>query len=166
MADLESEPTSESTPGRSSGVYSDSEEEEDRRGDEADAYGYSFGYDSNRTTFFRTSAERGQWKSNPMPLRPLQTRKSLPVVSRIPSPAIPAAETTLRTISEPAPSIPSAENDIAPQEQDLPDRATEETTPNSASIPINPPTEEGAHSPHTLPSLSSDRESSIGVACP
>ncbi len=42
MADLESEPTSESTPGRSSGVYSDSEEEEDRRGDEADAYGYSF----------------------------------------------------------------------------------------------------------------------------
>jgi hypothetical protein len=60
---------------------------------------------SYRTTFFRVSAERGLWRSDPMPLMKktsstLQERKSVPTFSRVPTP-LPLA---IRTVSEPAPS--------------------------------------------------------------
>ena len=161
--DVDLELTSDSAPGPGSGVSSDSEDEEPQ---EDDDFGFSFSYEGNRTTFFRTSAERGQWKSNPMPLKPtlLQSRKSAPMHSRV---ATPTLVNPLRTISEPArsSSTPMVSSD-APQH--LPDHITLETTSRDVPIsilvdPITVSMEDGVESPHTLPSLSSDRESSLDV---
>ena len=141
--DVDQELTSDSAPGPSSGISSDSED------DEPQEEGFSFSYEGNRTTFFRTSAERGQWKSNPMPSKPtlLQTRKSAPTHSRV---ATPTLINPLRMISEPAP------------QQDVPDHALLENT--SRDVPISiPMVDDDVESPHTLPSLSSDRESSLDV---
>ena len=69
----------------------------------ASGSGYS-GY--GRTTFFRTSAERGLWKKDPIPSRSsprlLKTRQSASMLSlsRIPAPTV----MNTRTVSEPAPS--------------------------------------------------------------
>ncbi|KAF8971276.1 hypothetical protein BDZ97DRAFT_1350388 [Flammula alnicola] len=164
IPDLDSEPTSDSTPGQSSSVFSDSEEEE-ARDDDSDAFSFG-GYNGNRTTFFRTSAERGQWKSNPMPFRPAtsllqSSRKSVPTLSRVSTPTL-AVANLARPISEPAPSTCPAEPDfITSENPDLPSRAREAIISNSDSVPINPPLlSEEVESPHTLPSLTSDRESS------
>jgi len=139
--------TSDSAPGPSSGISSDSEDDEPQEEE-----GFSFSYEGNRTTFFRTSAERGQWKSNPMPLKQtlLQTRKSAPTHSRV---ATPTLINPLRMISEPAP------------QQDVPDHALLENTSRDApiSIPATASMVDEVESPHTLPSLSSDRESSLDV---
>jgi len=158
--DVDLELTSDSAPGPSSGISSDSEDEEPQ---EEDDFGYSFSYEGNRTTFFRTSAERGQWKSNPVPTF-LQTRKSVPTHSRV---ATPTLINPLRTISEPAPAS-STPKVITEAPQPLPDHSKLETTSRDIpiSIPIDPitaPMEDEVESPHTLPSLSSDRESSLDV---
>lgn len=167
VPDLDSEPASDSAPA-SSVVFTDSEEEEEKEEEDGDSHGFSFGSEGFRTTFFRTSAERGQWKSNPMAYRPaaslLPTRKSAPTESRVATPTLFVNPT--RPISEPAPSTTSASTPdfLSSEKQDLPDRATEATTWNSGnSIPIIPPTDEDVESPHTLPSLSDDRESSVDV---
>ncbi|KIM45580.1 hypothetical protein M413DRAFT_24753 [Hebeloma cylindrosporum] len=137
-SDIDLEVTSDSAPGPSSGISSDSEDEEAQ---EEDDFGFSFSYEGNRTTFFRTSAERGQWKSNPMPA----LRKSAPTHSRV---ATPTLISPLRTISEPA---PAASTEV-PQQQLSPDHTLD---------PIMPLMEDQVESPHTVPSLSSDRESSF-----
>ena len=158
--DVDLELTSDSARGPSSGISSDSEDEDPQEEDDS---GFSFSYEGNRTTFFRTSAERGQWKSNPMPTL-LQTRKSVPTHSRV---ATPTLINPLRTISEPAPA--SSTPQVSPEApQPLPDHTTLETTSRDIliSIPIDPITssmEDEVESPHTLPSLSSDRESSPDV---
>ena len=95
--DVDLELTSDNAPGPSPGISSDSEDEGPQ---EKDDFGFSSSYEGNRTTFFRKSAERGWWKSNPMPTL-LQTRKSAPTHSRVVTPTL---INPLRTISEPEPS--------------------------------------------------------------
>lgn len=60
---------------------------------------------THRNTFFRISAERGLWRSDPLSSKrttpsTLQGRKSVPTFSRVPTPL----PLTTRTVSEPAPS--------------------------------------------------------------
>jgi hypothetical protein len=127
--------------------------------------------DSNyRTTFFRVSAERGLWRSDPMPLKKtnpstLQARKSVPSFSRLPTPQ----PLTIRTVSEPAPSNNSQSTGFYPEKED--DRAVRpsdslaadagaQPTPFTQTVDSNP--EDEASSPHTLPSMIADAESSEG----
>lgn len=83
---------------RHSNTFYDSEEEGQDEG-----AGFSLAGDS-RATFFHTSAERGQWRHDPIPVRPharSEMRKSLPTGS---PPALPGLQLVSRPISEPAPS--------------------------------------------------------------
>jgi hypothetical protein len=123
---------------------------------------------SYRTTFFRVSAERGLWRGDPIPLMKtttsstVQQRKSVPAVSRVPTPL----PLTIRTVSEPAPSnnsqmtgfYPEKENGraAAPSDSVMADTAVQPTrfTPSIDSKP-----EDEISSPHTLPSLIADAES-------
>ncbi|KAF9050460.1 hypothetical protein BJ165DRAFT_1002933 [Panaeolus papilionaceus] len=126
-----------------------------------------------RSTFFRTSAERGQWKSDPasvfkltQPQQPLlQTRRSAPTQSRVTTPTL----SKPRLVSEPAinPSPLAVDTSLkVTQAQDRTDRTT--TTAASQEIPspseLSPhSSQEGVDSSHTMPSLVSDRASSPGM---
>ncbi|KAF5328637.1 hypothetical protein D9619_011613 [Psilocybe cf. subviscida] len=207
LPDLDSEPTSatDSVPAasQSSGIFSDISEEEEREGahdedvdmvkddDDDDIDGrLSFGYGGSRTTFSRTSAERGQWKTNPMPYKPkpsiptlalapapkplaIITRKSEPTASRVATPVPASAPIFNRPISEPvfsaATRLPENENDHSGRAiaQNI-RKDTKLTSPVPVSVdltnPVTPPTdEEVLASPRTLPALSEDRESSIDI---
>lgn len=105
--------------------------------DDGEESGYSFAAESPRSTFFTISAERGRWKTDPMP-RKLQSQpricKSEPTPSRFPS---------LSSSSEPA-------SGYDPQPEEMPSCESELETPVSDFA-------------DTLPSLASDRESSVGL---
>ncbi|KAG5640578.1 hypothetical protein DXG03_008046 [Asterophora parasitica] len=76
-------------------------EEEDL---EDDSEGYSFVQEDVRSTFFRVSAERGQWKYDPLPLKTSTRsllRQSAPTST---PPPISGLQLLARPISEPAPS--------------------------------------------------------------
>ena len=125
---------------------------------------------SYRTTFFRVSAERGLWKSDPTPLKKttpstLQVRKSVPTFSRVPTP-LPLA---IRTVSEPAPSNNSQMSGFYPETEN--ERATELSDPVLADTGEQPTRftldskpEDDISSPDTLPSLITDGENSEGDA--
>ncbi|KAJ3502910.1 hypothetical protein NLJ89_g8674 [Agrocybe chaxingu] len=166
LPDVDSEPASDSAPAENAGTVSDSEGgNAEGQDDDEDANLFSFSSNSYRSTFFRTSAERGQWKYDPIPFKPksvpslLQTRKSVPTLSRVPTPTL--ANPT-RPISEPAPSTP-AENAFVPSTTtppDQPDPPMKTTPPETIPAPTPSTAEDQLDSPNTVPSLSSDRESS------
>lgn len=123
---------------------------------------------SYRTTFFRVSAERGLWRSDPIPSiktnpSTLQARKSVPSFSRVPTPQ----PLTIRTVSEPAPSNNSQTTGFFPEKED--DQAVELSDPLTVDAEVRPTLftqsvdsnlEDESSSPHTLPSLIADAESS------
>ena len=154
IPEADSEHTSDGAPGRNSVFFSDTEEEETNWND-----GLSFGHGGYRTTFFRTSAERGQWKSHPIPLKstPLaQARNSISIPSRMPTPGL--VDST-RTASEPAPSTLTGLGFSVEPDKD------ENLCSEDGSHPIsleNVTESELQHedvSPPTMPSLTSDWES-------
>jgi len=164
--DVDSEPTSDSAPAQSSGVYSDSEEEDAKEDSEEGEDTFRYGYDGPRRTFFHTSAERGQWKSNPLPMKPnptslLQTRKSVPTLSRI---GTPTSTNPSRPISEPAPftSVPESSFLLAPLNDQV-DPIAGEASAFTDSSESSPTSIDHVESTDSLPSLSSDRESSMGI---
>ncbi|KAF8800792.1 hypothetical protein BYT27DRAFT_7174996 [Phlegmacium glaucopus] len=148
--EADSEHMTDSPPGRNSVFFSDTEEEENHGDDE-----FSFGH-GYRTTFFRTSAERGQWKSNPIPFKstPLpQVQRSASIPSRLPTPV-----DSTRTNSEPAPSTVSGLRfSLKPDQYDNLRDADDLPTSfgNIAEGELQPE----AESPRTMPSMTSDWES-------
>ena len=154
VPDVDSGHTSDSAPVRNSVFFSDSEEE--NHGNDEFAFEHS-GY---RTTFFRTSAERGQWKSHPIPFKstPLpQAQRSASIPSRLPTPVL--VDST-RTNSEPAPStvIGLGFSVQLDQYDDLPG-TDGGSLPNSFENVAESELQPEAESPHTMPSLASDWES-------
>ena len=151
IPEVDSEHTSDSAPGRNSVFFSDTEEEENHWSD-----GFSFGHSGYRTTFFRTSDERGRWRSHPIPLKstPLvQARNSVCIQSRPPTPVL--VDST-RTNSEPAPSTVTGLGFSV--EPDQHDNLCDEDGP----LPIMPENMRELQleaEPHTMPSLTSDWES-------
>jgi len=122
---------------------------------------------SYRTTFFRVSAERGLWRSDPIPLiktnpSTLQARKSVPTFSRVPTPQ----PITIRTVSEPAPSNNSQTTGFYSEKED--GRALEPSDSLAVDARLQPTLftqsddsnpEDEASSPRTLPSLIVDESS-------
>ncbi|KAF8893587.1 hypothetical protein BD779DRAFT_1060122 [Infundibulicybe gibba] len=96
---LYSDHASDSPSGHVSDHSSEWDQEEGDESEENDDDGFSFPPSDTRATFFRTSAERGRWMSDPIPMKPvLPMRRSAPTSSHpLPSRPIP-----LRPISEPA----------------------------------------------------------------
>ncbi|GLB45038.1 hypothetical protein LshimejAT787_1901160 [Lyophyllum shimeji] len=146
-------------PARDVPVFCDSEEDEP----EDDGEGYSFVEEGARATFFRTSAERGQWKYDPVPIktqsRPL-LRQSAPTSS---PPPISGLQLLTRPISEPAPSIgrgptPPAIADDSHEEDD--DRPEVPSTSDVDTISTDQFSPTAYDTSCSLPSLTSDRESS------
>ena len=153
IPEVDSPQTSDSAPGRNSVFFSDTEEEENNGNDE-----FSFGHSGYRATFFRTSAERGQWKSHPIPLKPTplaQARSSICIPSRLPTPIL--VEST-RTTSEPAPStVTGLGFSIEPDQHD--NLCGEEgSSPILMENVTKSELEHRAESPH-MPSMTSDWES-------
>ncbi|RXW12933.1 hypothetical protein EST38_g12921 [Candolleomyces aberdarensis] len=116
LPEIDSETTSNSSPGHGSFYFSDSEEEEGFDGGDNDG-ALSFGYGSLRSTGFRVSSERGQWKNDPMALKPTATsnlparmRHSLPTLSH-PPPEKPSL--SQRPVSEPLPQTTSEKQFMA-----------------------------------------------------
>ncbi|TFK44107.1 hypothetical protein BDQ12DRAFT_672402 [Crucibulum laeve] len=146
-----SDGASEILPGQSSIFDSDEEVEGNDDGE-----GFSFKETDLRATFFRTSAERGRWRSDPVPFKPssfLQMRQSVPSSSPGPSSA---PQLSQRRISEPALSTtyPASTSTLtAPcDESDVPLKAICATS-NAISPEIDPS--------DSIPPLSTDRESSM-----
>ncbi|EKM75576.1 hypothetical protein AGABI1DRAFT_109333 [Agaricus bisporus var. burnettii JB137-S8] len=119
--------------------------------------GFSFSELGIRSMCFRTSAERGRWKTDPLPFERslvLLTRKSAPVNDSTTDVLI-----APRLVSEPAPSIPASVESAKLSEQ-------EEKAPEVISDPSSAPLSSLSTSPvldlvDTLPSLTSDRDSSM-----
>ena len=156
IPEVYSEHTSDSAPGRNSVFFSDTEEEENHWNNE-----FSFGHSGYRTTFFRTSAERGQWKSHPIPLKPtplVQARSSVCVPSRLPTPVL--VDST-RTNSEPAPSTVTGLGFSVEQDQhDSLVCGEGSPLPISLENVTESELQREVESPHTMPlSLTSDWES-------
>ncbi|KAG2016398.1 hypothetical protein CC2G_009567 [Coprinopsis cinerea AmutBmut pab1-1] len=138
LPEMDSETTSESTPGHGSTYFSDSEEEgvtHDGEGDD----GFGYGNGGFRATFFRVSAERGQWKDDPLALKATTTaglpriplRQSMPTLSR-PSSVEPSV--TARPISEPVESSKPPEACLqVPGDQDRVDNGLEVTAEKEPS---------------------------------
>lgn len=110
LPEIDSETTSESSPGHGSIYFSDSEEDMAQDDSAEDDGIFSFGYSTLRSTCFRVSSERGQWKNDPTALKPSATanlssirrlRQSVPTPSRQPSENLPSAS---RPVSEPLPA--------------------------------------------------------------
>lgn len=154
IPEVDSEQTSDGAPGRNSVFFSDTEEEENHWNDD-----FSFGHSGYRTTFFRTSAERGQWKSHPMPLKPtplVQARSSICIPSRLPTPVLVDSK---RTTSEPAPStVTGLGFSIEPDQHDNL-RGEDGPRPISLENTTERELQYEAVSPHIMPSLTSDWES-------
>lgn len=153
IPEVDSEHTSDSAPGRNSVFFSDTEEEEICGNNDE----FNFGHSGCRTTFFRTSAERGQWKSHPIPFKstPLpQARSSTSIPSRLPTPVDSA-----RTNSEPAPSTVSGLRfSVEPDHYDnLP--GANDSPPNLSENVAESELPHEAESPLTIPFLTSDWQS-------
>lgn len=146
------------TPLRSATPLSDSADEE-----QDDGTGFSFSDLGIRTMCFRTSAERGRWKTDPMSPQHtllLSTRKSAPA-----NESVTDVLTASRPISEPAPSIPSSITSSHPVETDkqCESEVPEVTSaPSPATLP-SLPTSPALESMEPLPPLTSDRDSSMDV---
>lgn len=126
-------------------TFYDSEEED---GQEDGAEFWSEG--DARATFFSTSAERGQWRYDPIPVRlhaRSEMRKSLPTWS---PPALPGLQLVTRPISEPAPSSSSP---LYPSDEH--EDASEFTFPMSSDQQAFM-----CDTRQSLPSLMSDRDTS------
>ena len=129
-------------------VFYDSEED-----DQDEGAGFSFGGDS-RATFFRTSAERGQWKYDSRLYARSQIRKSLPTW---PPPTLPGLQLVSRPISEPAPST------SCPPSPFVPTNAHNEYENDSElpfAYPVDPLSSDMCDPRQSLPSLMSDRDTS------
>ena len=154
LPDLDSDHSSNSAAYHSPVFPLDSDEEQEDEGE-----GYSFGDGGLRATFFRTSAERGRWRSDPVPYKPsavalLQIRKSAPTISRVPTPT---SNMGSRPTSEPLPS--TARHDPAPDAQDTSGVDDFEASRLAFTVPFPDQGVREASSPYTLPFLTSDRES-------
>lgn len=154
LPDLDSDHSSNSAAYHSPVFPMDSDEEQEDEGE-----GYSFGDGGLRATFFRTSAERGRWRSDPVPYKPsavalLQIRKSAPTISRVPTPT---SNMGSRPTSEPLPS--TFRHDPAPDAQDTSGVDDFGASRLVFTVPFPDQGVREASSPHTLPFLTSDRES-------
>ncbi|KAJ2919968.1 hypothetical protein MD484_g492, partial [Candolleomyces efflorescens] len=143
LPEIDSETTSDSSPGHGSFYFSDSEEEEGFDGGENDG-ALSFAYESLRSTSFRVSSERGQWKNDPLALKPTVTsnlparmRHSLPILSH-PSPEKPSLSS--RPVSEPLPQTSS--------EKQFTGVETEHDQSDTAQLPGDETGLAGTQSPH------------------
>lgn len=138
--------------------YSDSAEEQDE----------IFSSNSYRSTFFRTSAERGLWKHDPMP-----PKKSVPAVNRLRTSGLSLSGTPTptgqiaRTVSEPTPTTTTDKDVIFPakgaNDKTKAVARSEEGTIFSRSQSIAASFEsrtEDEISSQTLPSLTTDKEGS------
>ncbi|KAF6763387.1 hypothetical protein DFP72DRAFT_530119 [Ephemerocybe angulata] len=163
LPEIDSETTSESSPGHGSIYFSDSEEDMAQDDSAEDDGVFSFGYSTLRSTCFRVSSERGQWKNDPTALKPSATanlssirrlRQSVPTPSRQPSENLPAAS---RPVSEPLPAdIPNEKvlvEEPTHDDADGQELSEEVLAPSSPSVPHSdrPITPE----PQALPEYSS-----------
>ncbi|KAG5640299.1 hypothetical protein DXG03_009328 [Asterophora parasitica] len=138
-------------------VFCDSEEEDQ----EDDSDGYSFVQEDIRSTFFRVSAERGQWKYDPLPLKTsvrALLRQSAPTSS---PPPISGLQLLARPISEPAPSTGRASTTpTTPDSHEEEDHGSEmpsmDYVDSMSSDHYSPLAYDSSRS---LPSLMSDAES-------
>lgn len=146
---------SDNTPTSS---YSDSDEELD------DIFG-SDSSSSYRTTFFSTSAERGLWKNDLVPQKKnlpamIQLRTSAPSLSGESTPTA----LNIRTVSEPAPTTTPGKTRFYPAKAtiDKPNALYQpaEVTISSCSQSLIASGMEDEISSHTLPSLTTDKETS------
>lgn len=129
---------------RHSNVFYDSEEEGQDEGS-----GFGFEVDA-RATFFRTSAERGQWRHDLIPYGRSQMRKSIPTWS---PPTLSGLQLVSRPISEPAPSISSPLDTSA-----LPDDQHEDASELPFTFSMSSDNRNMMR--QSLPSLMSDRDTS------
>jgi hypothetical protein len=146
---------------RYASTFYDSEEEEHEDEDD-ESSGFSFVEEDARATFFRTSAERGQWKNDPIALKMqsfLQMRQSAPTWS---PPPLSGLQLVSRPISEPAHSTSRASSPA-----DVPDSHDEDQ--NAFELPLTPSVDTAPSDhlspaecdpPSSLPSLTSDKETS------
>lgn len=119
--------------------------------------GFSFSELGTQTMSFRTSAERGRWRTDPIPLRPLSSKTYEPAASeRSLSPMV------SRQISEPASSIPKP---MCPDKQEQCDSKPEVISALPSPLPTSPLVLSGHRmgEESELPSLTSDRDSSMDV---
>ncbi|KAG5635260.1 hypothetical protein H0H81_011895 [Sphagnurus paluster] len=140
-------------------VFSDSEEEPQEEDDDG---GYSFVEENTRATFFRTSAERGQWRFDPTPLKFEPLRRSAPTSS---PPPVSGLHLLLRPISEPAPStgrVSHSPEAHEPHKEDceLPSASSDAALSESEPEPDHLRSSLSAcDRTCSLPSLESDRDS-------
>jgi hypothetical protein len=142
---------------RYSGVFYDSEEESHDEGT-----GFSSEGDT-RATFFRTSAERGQWRHDPIPVRPHPRQQMRNSIASWSPPALSVRQHAPRPISEPAPSTSRPLSPAA-----ISDLHDEHEHEHASELPFAFPMH-GLPSDHqnmmcdarrSLPSLMSDRDTS------
>lgn len=131
----------------------------DSRDDGADeGPGFSFSELGIRSMCFRTSAERGRWRTDPLPFQ----RSSVPLIRK----SAPAADSatdiliTSRPISEPAPAIPTSAQPAKPSEQDDIVHGVPSVDPSSVAL-SSFTTSPVLDLVDTLPPLTSDRDSSM-----
>ncbi|KAG6831910.1 hypothetical protein H0H87_003408 [Tephrocybe sp. NHM501043] len=136
---------SRSNPNQYTSVFMDSEDEEQ---EDSDSEGFSFVGADLRSTFFRVSAERGQWRFDPPRPRAL-TRQSAPTSS---PPPISGLKLIARPISEPA---PSTDRVLTPPpshaEAEDPDQSVEEVHSGNVEIVESPM--EPANLPPSIPDV-------------
>lgn len=142
-------------------TFYDSEEEEHEEDDESE--GYSFVEEDTRATFFRTSAERGQWKTDPIALKMqsrLQMRQSAPTWS---PPPISGLQLISRPISEPAHSTSRASSPADVLDSHDEDKNVPELPSTSLVDTASPDHLSSAicELSSNFPSLTSDREPSL-----
>lgn len=119
--------------------------------------GFSFSELGTQTMSFRTSAERGRWRTDPIPQRPLPSKTYESA----------ASERSLglmvsRPTSEPAPSMLTP---ICPDKQKQRDTRPEVISALSSPLPTSPLVLSGQRmgEESEIPSLTSDRDSSMDV---
>jgi len=133
---------------RFSPVFYDSEDEETH-----DEEGYSFVEEDVRTTFFRTSAERGQWRYDPIPIKTeprSHLRQSAPTSS---SRQIQGIHRNPRPGSEPALSTTRLSSPVEARELHVDQPEISYCVENVVTDPLSPPRYHAS-----LPSLTSDSE--------
>lgn len=142
------------TPHRPVTPLSDSQDEEQENDP-----GFSFSELGIRPMYFRTSAERGRWKTDPQRPLLLSNRNSVPA-----NEAANNVVVSSRPISEPAPSTRKSVPSSPPAEIDkrcenLPSVPEVNSAPSPVTLP-SIPTSPALESMDPLPPLTSDRDSS------
>ena len=119
--------------------------------------GFSFSELGIQTMSFRTSAERGRWRTDPIPQRPLSSKTYEPAASE--------QSLGLMVSRQTSELVPSILKQICPDKQEQCDTKPEVISALSSPLPTSPLVLSGHRmgEESELPSLTSDRESSMDV---